>query len=125
MGPHLKVVGAHEVLRDAVAEYGVNELAEVLGLLVVAVILYVYSCSNPKDIDPNKKAVEVLQEQIDELKEGQKRLIQKDSTLQADFQQKQKKDSIELSILKKKRDEKVIRIGNSDNDELRRYLAED
>ena len=102
-----------------------KDILLLLSLLIIAFVLYVYSCNNPKDIDPNKKAVEILQEQINELKEGQKRLSAQDSTLQADFQKKQEKDSIELSILKKKRDEKVIRIGNSDNDELRRILAED
>lgn len=96
-----------------------------LALVVIAVVMYVYSCGHPKDIDPNEKAVEILQEQIDELKAGQRRLSEQDSTLQASFEQKQKKDSIALSILKKKRDEKVIVIDNADNNELRRILAED
>lgn len=95
-----------------------------LSLVIIATMLYTYSCGKTKSIEGYDEAIDILKEQNDQLRSEQQKLKQSDSLKTSEYNQRVKSDSIQLANLKKTRDEKIIRIDNSDNDGLRRLLSE-
>lgn len=96
-----------------------------LALLVVSVcvlLLVLFSRSRP--VQDNSAALRIMQVEIDSLKAQDKRHAASDSLLRVELDERKKADALILSNLKKQRDENINRIDRSDNDALRRILAE-
>jgi Tfp pilus assembly protein PilN len=101
-----------------------NKTIIILGACLVFVLgLYVATC-NRKQIEPPYEEIKLLKQELDSLKQQQQQYATIDSVKTEALKKKMKADSLALSNLKKKTDEKKRHIDTAGNDELRRLLAD-